>query len=292
MLLVTLVVVGHSWTLLPETPGSGPRPTTGCTSGTCRRSSWSPATSPAASPTAARTCAGWSPPWSSPTWSSRACSPCSGCTSAGRPSSAVAQPALADVVPHRAVLLAAGDPVLPAHRLPLPLAVAISLVGGVVGIETFDLSRVIGLLPFFVAGLLVEERHLAWLRRAGARGSRWPSSPPASLVTPWVEWGISTEWLYYRTAYADLSESWSRASAIRALLLVIGVRDGRVGALAWVPRGTGLVHPARCRQPRRLPLPRVRREGRRVRRLCPAGPTEHAALAFVRDHRRRRASWP
>ena len=52
---------------------------------------------------------------------------------------------------------------------PMAIAVAVSLVGGVWGIETLDLSRVMGLLPFFVAGVLVEDRHLEWLRTAVAR---------------------------------------------------------------------------------------------------------------------------
>ena len=122
---------------------------------------------------------------------------------------------------------------------PLALAVAVSLLGGILGIETFDLSRVMGLLPFFVAGLVVEDRHLEWLRSTGARRidagrprCRRPRSPRG------IEWGISTEWLYYRTSYGDLNESWISGMAIRALLLLLSSALA-LAALAWVPRRGG-----------------------------------------------------
>ena len=119
--------------------------------------------------------------------------------------------------------------------LPMTLAVAVSLVGGIAGIETFDLSRATGLLPFFVAGLLVEDRHLEWLRRPETRKKALLVLAAGVLVTPWVEWGISTEWLYYRTSYTDLSEGWILGMAIRSLLMVIGFAMA-LSALAWVPR--------------------------------------------------------
>ena len=118
---------------------------------------------------------------------------------------------------------------------PMTIAVAVSLVGGILGIETFDLSRVMGLLPFFVAGLLVEDRHLDLLRSPRARRIGLGVLVAGMAVTPWVEWGISTEWLYYRTAYGDLSESWTAGFLIRGLLLVVSFAMA-TAVLAWVPR--------------------------------------------------------
>jgi len=118
---------------------------------------------------------------------------------------------------------------------PLVLAVAVSLIGGVIGIETLDLSRVMGLLPFFVAGALVEERHLEWLRSAAARRLALGVLVAGAALTPFIEWGISTEWLYYRTAYGDLDETWFSGIGIRGLLLVVSFVMA-AAALAWVPR--------------------------------------------------------
>ena len=126
-------------------------------------------------------------------------------------------------------------PIFRRTALPMTLAVAISLIGGVAGIETFDLSRATGLLPFFVAGLVVQDRHLAWLRRPDIRRKALAVLAAGVLVTPWVEWGISTEWLYYRTSYSDLSEGWLAGIAIRSVLMVIGFAMA-ASALAWVPR--------------------------------------------------------
>ena len=68
--------------------------------------------------------------------------------------------------------------------LPLTLAVGVSLVGGIAGIETLDLSRTTGILPFFVAGLLARTTTspgCAAAPPAGSPSGCWPSarcSPP------------------------------------------------------------------------------------------------------------------
>jgi len=118
---------------------------------------------------------------------------------------------------------------------PMAIAVAVSLVGGFWGVETLDLSRVTGLLPFFVAGVLVEDRHLEWLRTAFARRAATVVLVAGVALTPFVEWGISTEWLYYRTAYGDLHETWLSGTAIRGLLLAVSFAMS-AAALALIPR--------------------------------------------------------
>src|SRR3712207_2469731 len=60
-------------------------------------------------------------------------------------------------------------PVLRRLRHPVAVSVAVSLAGGWVGIEAFDLDRAFGLLPFFTLGLFAEQRHLDALRSSRAR---------------------------------------------------------------------------------------------------------------------------
>jgi fucose 4-O-acetylase-like acetyltransferase len=119
--------------------------------------------------------------------------------------------------------------------LPLTLAVGVSLVGGIAGIETLDLSRTTGMLPFFVSGLLAQDHHLARLRSRSTRRLALGVLAVGALLTPWVEWGISTEWAYYRTSYAVLHEDWLTGMVIRSAVLFIGFAMA-LAVLSWVPR--------------------------------------------------------
>ena len=81
--------------------------------------------------------------------------------------------------------------------------------------DTFDVARILGLLPFFVLGLHVTP---------GAAGAR--SSPPARrwvaaavlasvscVLAIWTDSLASTEWLYYRARYDELDVSDARGPA-------------------------------------------------------------------------------
>lgn len=129
-------------------------------------------------------------------------------------------------------------PVLKRHLIAVPLSVALSVVGGAYAGETFDLARVIGLLPFFVLGLHVTSDRLAVLRttRASAVGG-------AMLLVVFALAGltdvlINTEWLYYRTRYDDLGVSDATGMAIRLGLIVVGTLAG-LAFFALVPRKAG-----------------------------------------------------
>ncbi len=52
-------------------------------------------------------------------------------------------------------------PLLKRIRHPLPVAVVVSLLGGLYGGDTLDLARAMGLLPFFVAGLTMRREQFA-----------------------------------------------------------------------------------------------------------------------------------
>lgn len=121
----------------------------------------------------------------------------------------------------------------------LPAAVAISLVAGLRAGDTFDLARVLGLLPFFVLGLKLKRAH--WDR---LRSLRWaPFAGLAGLATVLVlarftdDW-IATEWYYYRSRYDVLEPDDARAMAIRAVLLGIGLL-GALSCFVLVPRVRG-----------------------------------------------------
>jgi fucose 4-O-acetylase-like acetyltransferase len=117
--------------------------------------------------------------------------------------------------------------------LAVPVAVGISLVGGYVPWDYLDTRRIVGFLPFFVLGLVLTPRALAPLRTVPAR-----VAAVAVLVTAWVWIGsldrwAQTRWLYYTWSYADLHSSLAPV-ATRGVLLVIGTATA-LAVLALVP---------------------------------------------------------
>lgn len=123
------------------------------------------------------------------------------------------------------------------QRLPaaLPVTVAVSLLAGLVAGDTLDAARVLGLLPFFTMGLAATPERLERLRGPRVRAAAVVGLVGIWVLTTWTDRWASTEWLYYRSRYADLDVSDTRAVAIRAVLLVIGT-VGAWSFLALVPR--------------------------------------------------------
>lgn len=115
------------------------------------------------------------------------------------------------------------------------VAVAISLLAGLYATDLFDNARILGLLPFFVLGLKMHEGHWNLLR---TRRARWYGL--AVLVALFVlarfsgNW-VETEWLYYRTRYDELDPNNLRAMVIRFSLLITGLL-GAFAFFAVVPR--------------------------------------------------------
>jgi fucose 4-O-acetylase-like acetyltransferase len=121
----------------------------------------------------------------------------------------------------------------------LGVAVAISLVAGLYAGNTLDMARVLGLLPFFVMGLKATPERLELLRRT-------PSQVAAVLVlvgiwvaTTWTNAWASTEWLYYRSRYDEMGYADDlNALLTRTLVLAIGTL-GAWAFFALVPRVGG-----------------------------------------------------
>ena len=115
------------------------------------------------------------------------------------------------------------------------VAVVISLVAGLYANDIFDNARIFGLLPFFVLGLKMHEGHWSLLR---TRRARWYGI--GALVILFVvarfsgNW-FETEWLYYRSRYDALDPDNLRAMVIRMSLLIAGL-VGSFAFFAVVPR--------------------------------------------------------
>jgi fucose 4-O-acetylase-like acetyltransferase len=125
--------------------------------------------------------------------------------------------------------------------LPLGLAVAVvvSLVAGIYAGDTLDIARVLGLLPFFVMGLKATPERLELLRKRPAQVAAVAVFVAIWVITTWTDVWASTEWLYYRSRYDEMGYGDDvRALLTRALVLAIGTL-GAGAFLALVPRVTG-----------------------------------------------------
>lgn len=126
-------------------------------------------------------------------------------------------------------------PLLRRVRYPLALAVCVCLVGGLNTVDALDLPRAMGLLPFFVAGLTLTREQLDRLARPRARVVAVALLAVAFVVATVVAGHFSKEWLYWRTGYPDLGVPfWLGASVRLGLLAVAGALA--LAALALVPR--------------------------------------------------------
>ncbi len=114
-------------------------------------------------------------------------------------------------------------------------AVGISLAAGLYFSDTLDLARVFGLLPFFVLGLKATPERLELLRSRQAKVAAVGILTVIAVLSPFTDRWAATEWLYYRARYDELVASDLEAVAIRAVLLLIGTL-GALAFLALVPR--------------------------------------------------------
>lgn len=116
------------------------------------------------------------------------------------------------------------------------VAVAVSLVAGMYAGNTLDIARVLGLLPFFVMGLKATPERLEWLRARPAQVGAVCAFLGIWVLTTWTDVWASTEWLYYRSRYDEMGYADDlRALLTRALVLALGTL-GAWSFLALVPR--------------------------------------------------------
>lgn len=121
---------------------------------------------------------------------------------------------------------------------PLAVAVAISLAGGFVGGDVLDIARTTGLLPFFVLGLVVRHEHLVRLRSRGWRMVGVLGVVGTTVAAWFLHAPLSMELLYWRSTYAEAGFGDLTGPLARGTLLVVaGVTAA--GVLALVPRRAG-----------------------------------------------------
>ncbi|MEZ5112088.1 MAG: hypothetical protein R2693_01005 [Nocardioidaceae bacterium] len=111
----------------------------------------------------------------------------------------------------------------PPAAVAIGASVLISLSAGFWAGETFDLSRVVGLLPFFVIGLRISPSALAWLKAASLRWLALLGFAAILVATRFTDEWTVTEAFYYRTSYADLGEDGFTSIAVRAATLALGL---------------------------------------------------------------------
>ncbi|MDN4175012.1 acyltransferase family protein [Nocardioides sp. SOB77] len=120
----------------------------------------------------------------------------------------------------------------------LVVAVAISIVAGLYAGDTLDVARVLGLLPFFVMGLKATPERLERLRAGWVQVAAVVVLAGIWLLAARTDDWAATEWLYYRARYDELDVSDTQAFLTRAGLLVVGTL-GAWAFLALVPRVGG-----------------------------------------------------
>lgn len=118
----------------------------------------------------------------------------------------------------------------------LGVAVVVSLLAGLWAGDTFDAARILGLLPFFVLGLTLTDRQWGWARARRAIPFALAGIVVVLAVTRFTDSWIATEWYYYRSRYDALDPNDLKAASIRAVLLTLGL-IGAASFFALVPRG-------------------------------------------------------
>ncbi|RYZ12221.1 MAG: hypothetical protein EOO70_09220, partial [Myxococcaceae bacterium] len=120
-------------------------------------------------------------------------------------------------------------------KVAVSISVLISLAAGLWAGDTFDFARIFGLLPFFVLGLSMRPEHWTQVHRTGTQIFGLISLVGVFLLTHYTDTLIETEWFYYRSRYDALEPDNTRAALIRATLLFLGLA-GSLGFYALVPR--------------------------------------------------------
>jgi fucose 4-O-acetylase-like acetyltransferase len=108
-------------------------------------------------------------------------------------------------------------------RRPVAIAVLISLLAGTADLPTMmDLYRMLGLLPFFVAGLMLRPAHFELLKRPRARVAGALVLTGGLGVAILVHRRMATEWALWRVGFADLGVSNVTGVVMRMGMLLAG----------------------------------------------------------------------
>lgn len=117
----------------------------------------------------------------------------------------------------------------------LVVAVAASVAAGLWAGDTLDLARVLGLLPFFVLGLTMRREQIDRLAGPRVRTAAAAALGIAFVAAAFVAEPLSTEWLYWRSSYDAMDVTVWQGLAGRAGVLVVAAVLA-LSALALIPR--------------------------------------------------------
>lgn len=116
----------------------------------------------------------------------------------------------------------------------LAVAVAVSLLGGLLPGDILDVGRITGMLPFFVLGLVARPELVQRLRTAGVRRAAVGLLSVAFVAAVFMDGRLRTEWLYWRSGYDALEVSFATGVSVRLGLLVVSTLLA-LSALALMP---------------------------------------------------------
>ncbi len=129
-------------------------------------------------------------------------------------------------------------PLLKRHWLFLPAAVVVSLAGGLWELDWFMLPRILGLLPFFVLGLHLKPRHLRRLDDPWVRVAAVATLVLVAVLSRDLDDWARTAFLLYDEGYEGLDVEVAYAAQTRLAVMAIGL-IGALAAMALVPRRAG-----------------------------------------------------
>lgn len=129
-------------------------------------------------------------------------------------------------------------PIWLALRWPVPVAVLVSLVGGLAPVgDVVALPQVIGYLPFYVVGMHLRREHFDLLTKGWVRACSVAALTITFLVCQLFGSGWTISWLYWRDGYSQdpLDADPLSGMLTRGFLLLLGFTLA-VAALALVPQ--------------------------------------------------------
>ncbi len=126
-------------------------------------------------------------------------------------------------------------PILKLHWLFLPLSVVVSLVSGLWTNDLLMLPRFLGLLPFFVLGLHLKPHHLKRLDDVWVRLASVPTLIGIAVMAFYTDEWARTAFLWYDAAYVDVGIDPIIAFQTRLTVMALGL-IGAFSVLALVPR--------------------------------------------------------
>ena len=126
-------------------------------------------------------------------------------------------------------------PILRLHWLFLPLSVVVSLAGGLWNTDLLMLPRFLGLLPFFVLGLHLKPRHLARLDDVWVRVSAVAALCGIAVMAFYTDEWARTAFLWYDAGYEEVGIDPVIGFQTRLTVMALGL-VGAFSVLALVPR--------------------------------------------------------